>query len=524
MILKFLRKKKNMKRIMWALAILIIPAFVIWGAGSSKDKNQKGPEYAGKIFNKKISFDQYADMWRVTRDSLIRSYGNNIPAEIIDQMAWTRIILLEMAKRVKIGVSDIELFKAIASYPLFQRNGLFDKNLYKSMLGDNAKGFEEKLRDDIRISKLREKITSNVSITEEEIKNAYIKKYEKIKTSYISIPFSSFEKEAQYEEADLLKYYGENKDNFKKPEERSIRYIEIPFSGFEKETSIDDTAIQRYFEEHISDYKNQGSDEMPVLNDEIEHAVSEKLTKDRAILLAEESAYKTLDAVIEKNGLEAPAASFGLAVKETPLFSLQEQIPDIGWSYELAQKAFELKENEISSNLIKTENAFYIIQLKQKNSPRLPEFKEIKDAVTTAFIKDSSIKLSEVKAKEIYTSIDKNIYTGMTFEDIARQLGLETAKTDFISRDGYIPVIGPVQKALDECTGLKPGMISKPVKMLDVWAIFKLDEYQRIDEAKFIEEKNSFKQSLLETKKESAFDRWFNRVTQEANFISYTRD
>ena len=52
MLLKFLRKKKNMKLIIWGLAILIIPAFVLWGAGASRNKG-KGPNYAGKIFNRK---------------------------------------------------------------------------------------------------------------------------------------------------------------------------------------------------------------------------------------------------------------------------------------------------------------------------------------------------------------------------------------------------------------------------------------------------------------------------------------
>ena len=104
MILRFLRKRKNMKRIMWALAILIIPAFVIWGAGSSGKSKRKGPDHAGKIFDKKISFEEYVDMWRVTRDNLTRSFGANIPLEFIDQMTWNRIILLEAAKREGIRI------------------------------------------------------------------------------------------------------------------------------------------------------------------------------------------------------------------------------------------------------------------------------------------------------------------------------------------------------------------------------------------------------------------------------------
>ena len=145
MLLKFFRKRKNMKRIMWGLAILIIPVFVIWGAGSSGKKRGEGPDYAGKIFDKKVSFEEYTDMWRVTRDNLSRSFGNNIPPEFIDRMTWNRIILLKEAKRQKIAVKDSELIETIVSFPAFQKDGRFDKKLYKSMLGDAAKNFEARL-------------------------------------------------------------------------------------------------------------------------------------------------------------------------------------------------------------------------------------------------------------------------------------------------------------------------------------------------------------------------------------------
>ena len=172
MLLKFLRKKKTMKRIIWGLAILIIPAFVIWGAGSS-DKKKKGPDYAGKIYNRKISIDEYADMWRVTRDQAIRSFGANIPVEFIDQLAWNRLLLLEEAKRLNTPVSNDEVVERVVSFPLFQRDGRFDKKIYKSILKEGARGFEEKIRDDIRISKLRENIVSNVFVSEEEVKEEY---------------------------------------------------------------------------------------------------------------------------------------------------------------------------------------------------------------------------------------------------------------------------------------------------------------------------------------------------------------
>ena len=182
MLLKFFRKKKNMKRIIWGLAILIIPAFVIWGAGSSNKKGEKGPNYAGKVFGKKIPFDEYVNMWRVTRDNAIRSFGANIPVEFIDQLTWNRIILLKEAERENIAVKNDEVVERIMSFPIFQRNGSFDKKLYKSALKQNARGFEEKIRDDIRITKLREKATSGITITDIEVEDEYKSEVSSINT------------------------------------------------------------------------------------------------------------------------------------------------------------------------------------------------------------------------------------------------------------------------------------------------------------------------------------------------------
>jgi len=65
--LKILRKRKVAKKIFYFLAIVIVPAFVLWGSSSViRNKDEKG--YAGEIFGKKVSFNQYAHArqgWRV---------------------------------------------------------------------------------------------------------------------------------------------------------------------------------------------------------------------------------------------------------------------------------------------------------------------------------------------------------------------------------------------------------------------------------------------------------------------------
>ena len=55
--LKSLRQKKVMKRILGPFAVLIILAFVLWGAGGLRESGN----YAGTIFGKRVGLDEYRE-------------------------------------------------------------------------------------------------------------------------------------------------------------------------------------------------------------------------------------------------------------------------------------------------------------------------------------------------------------------------------------------------------------------------------------------------------------------------------
>ena len=95
--LKKLRNKKTAKKVWIILAILIIPAFVLWGSGSLIRSKQEAT-YAGRIFGRNISFLEYRDALDAVKNTAIMQFGDNFP-EIekvlnLESQAWMRIILL----------------------------------------------------------------------------------------------------------------------------------------------------------------------------------------------------------------------------------------------------------------------------------------------------------------------------------------------------------------------------------------------------------------------------------------------
>jgi hypothetical protein len=320
------------------------------------------------------------------------------------------------------------------------------------------------------MSKLKDKITNGVYVNDEDVKNEYKKRFEKIKTSYGLISFSEYEKDAQYTDSGLLDFYEKNKAAFKKGEEVNIKYIEIPLS-------------------------NPG---------------------------AEELAYKVLDQVNSKNNLEEPAKANSLEIKETGFFSANEEIPGVGWSFDFIKTSFELEKNQINNVLITTEKGLYIIQLKDKKEPYIPDYSQVKDNVKKAFIKEASIKISGEKSEKIYLDISSRVKAGEKFEDVVKEHSLQVNQTDFIGRDGYVPEIGPAQEFVDAAFSLKIGDISRPLKALQGWVIIQPLEIKPIEEAKFIEEKDKFKENLLAERKDREFNKWFEDLQKKAGFVSYT--
>ncbi len=184
--------RKNYKTIFWILAILIIPPFVWWGAGSYSGK-EKLPNYAGTIGKTKISLNEYRAVYFDLSRSLGELFGSQPPENLLQELTWTRLLLIQEAKNRGVKVTDQEVRARIEQFSHFQKGGHFDPVSYQQALGDRARVFEEGIRQELLLQKLQETATAGVSVTEEETRSEYTKENEKIQISYALIPIAKNE-------------------------------------------------------------------------------------------------------------------------------------------------------------------------------------------------------------------------------------------------------------------------------------------------------------------------------------------
>ncbi|MBI4849766.1 MAG: SurA N-terminal domain-containing protein [Nitrospirae bacterium] len=158
------------------VTVIIIITFIFWGIGP-KDRNQE--TVVAQVEDEKISTEKY---WRAYENELKRLKDANPNMEEpkkeqlreqVLNMLVDRTVLAVAAQKAGITIPEKDLQDAIVSIPYFQRDGVFDPEIYSRALRLNrltAQAFENDLREDLLVSKMSKLIGETAELTPDEIK------------------------------------------------------------------------------------------------------------------------------------------------------------------------------------------------------------------------------------------------------------------------------------------------------------------------------------------------------------------
>ncbi|MCX5698608.1 MAG: SurA N-terminal domain-containing protein [Candidatus Omnitrophica bacterium] len=330
--LRILRNKKTAKKIWIGLAVIIVPAFALWGfGGASRDRQEAS--VAGKIFGKNISNLEFRDSLSAVRTMAIMQFGDKLP-EIekylnLEGQAWERLILLHEAKMRRINVKDKEVVEAIQNAPYFQDKGGFSNKIYQEalryVLRLQARIFEEQTRQNLALAKLYNQITQNVKLNDGQIRQEYVKTNQELNIYYIASLFSDFAKTIKPTDQEISSYFQQNKAMFKEPPSEN------------KPTRIPDLAE---------------------IKDKVKDALINETAKEIAQKKINECAEK-----LKQTEFSQAASSCGLKNGVTDFFKSNGTIENLGGVQIFWDNAKKLKDKELSS-VISNDQGYYIIKLK----------------------------------------------------------------------------------------------------------------------------------------------------------------
>ncbi len=500
--LKVLRRKGVSKIILWVLAVIIILAFGVFGSVYRMESSaEKKLKYAGKVFGQKIPFAEFQNQLQQTIIMDAINYGNDfkkIKYQLDQdrvQRTWVRILLLQEAQKRNIQISDDQLVKEIMAYPKFQIsekfNDLYYKDILKNFLNITPRNFEECFRDKLKIDKLFETETASINVTEDETKDAFREYNEKVQVSYFFFANDNFKNQVEIDETQIKKYYEDHSAEFATAPMVNVEFVRFAFPAPANKT--------------------EKSKEADTISEEDKDATWQK-------------AYDARQELKTNPDFAAIAAKFNSKVEESGFFSLEQPNLKAGWSFELIQKIFTMKPDEISDP-IETANGFQVLRVKATKDAAMPSLAEIKDKVTDEWKTLQAAKLAKIKADEtlgkLRELIEKN--PNLDLVKTAKDLGLELAQSPVFGRnENYLPKLGPapdfMQKAF-ELTKDKP--LSDIAETSKGYCILHLDSRTQADMADFEKEKARYSNAILMDKKSKAFNDFLTRLRLKSNLESY---
>ncbi len=467
--LKFLRTKERAKKIIfWVLLSLIILAFVLWGAGSYKESAQSS-NYRGIIFGRPVSSQEFQRVYlSCLNDAKLRfgeAYNQILPLIDLNNQTWVKLILLEHAKKQKITVSNQEVIQDIADSPLFQKDDKFNPEMYKRIvryyLNLKPREFEEQTRNTLIIRKLYVQSTKDITVMEEEVLGAYKRDIEKASISYLQLEAKDFLSTVQVSAEELKEYFQKNSLQFKEPPAVKVEYIGLDYPAEAKD-----------------------EDKQRILKD-LDHSYP-----------------------IIKNAQDFKNITLkDYVLRQTNFFSREETTEDI-YSEEFYKYAFSLKENQ-ASPIVNTSKGAYVLKVIQKRDTYIPSLEEIKPKVETVLKLEKAKEAARKKIEEARVAAD--------LKAIAKALNLEVKTTEEFKRGEPIPEIGMAEEIVNAAFNLKTGEISPVLAYQDSFFLISQEKFTPIDEAKFKEEKEKYREDLLEKKKQNAFNNLQSQLISQAN-------
>lgn len=327
---------------------------------------------------------------------------NYIP-EFVNQFVAERATACQ-ANDMGIRVSEEEVANAIKSMlpNIFQ--GGFNKELYAGFLAQQnltIPEFEANVRKQMQLVKLRNLIMEGLIVTADEIEAEHRRRNEKIKIDYVAFNADKFKSQVTVAPADIQNFFNANRAMYKTPEKRSFELLVASEDKIGATIEVNDNILRQI-------YASAGDRFRTGERVRVRHILFKTTEKPEAeVKKVEAQANDILKQI--KGG-----ADFGkLAQQYSEDPGSKDKGGEYGWmvkgqtvpNFETA--AFSLKKNEIS-NLVKTEYGFHIIQVLDREEPKVTSFDEVKNELATEYRRQQVQPRMEAAAEQARAELAKN--------------------------------------------------------------------------------------------------------------------
>ena len=259
----------------------------------------------------------------------------------------------------------------------------------------------------------------------------------------------------------------------------------------------------------VEDIKEAGIRALADIKGEIESLLIKNESMDRA----HEKALSLIDQMPYDVDLIKYAEQNNVPASQSGYFSQDEPIPNIVDDPKLKNTLFSLALNDVSE-LIEMGDLLYVFQVVDKKASYLPEMAAVTERLKTDVVDYLAAHRVKSEAEEYL----KKLKEGKDWDSLAKEYELSVESTDFFPRQAIPPKIGYMAGLQDAIFSLGEEK-RYPDQVFENQTgafLIRWEGSQGIDNQKYLEEKEKYRNSLIMVKQQIIFKGWLDNLKKQA--------
>jgi len=448
----------------------IILVFVFWGIGPGG--RGKTANAVATVNGDPIGMREYLAIHKrltnyyrnILKDKYTPSVekGLKLKQNAVSILIDRRLSVME-AENKGISVSKKDVQDTIAGIEAFQKDGVFDNDRYLRALRSERltpSEFEDDVRKDLLVEKMRAAVIKDVAVTDDDIKKAFLREKREINLSYAFVDAAAKEASIKVTDKEAKQYLMDHSTDFVLPAKIKAVYAYADYSSFKKRAKISEGEIREYYKQN----KDRFTEPEKI---HARHILirPDKNNKDREA--AKKAAVEKAKGILKR--LRAGEDFAVLAKKYSTDPGSARKGGDLGWfprgvmmkGFEDA--AFALKTGEVS-DVVETPFGAHIIKLDGRKAAKVKPMAKVRGAIKTALSRDTSKEKAMDAVKRIKEAFkDSKDIKGLK-EAVKKTGGLTFHETELFDSKHFDESLAKVARFKDSLFLMNEGEVSVPVK------------------------------------------------------------
>jgi len=477
-------RKQAQSTLIQGLVLLIAIVFIFWGVGANMNNNRNS---VATVNGREISYQDFQRAYEQSVENFREKFGGQVPPGLLEQMGIkrqvaARLIQAELLRQggeeMGIFVSSTAVQRHIEKMPVFQRDGRFDLNRYKSLLSQNRltpTSFEDGLRAELQMNRVRDAVGSFAMVPDSLLRDWFAFMDEEMQLSYVVFDAADFEKEVESTESDIVAWFADNKEKYRTEPKIRLKYLLFSY----------DEAGQQ-----VADRDQQ-----------------------QARSLTFKRASKAYEDIMRAGNLDKYAEKSSAEVLVTPYFGKNNPPEGIVSDPEFLKTALSLNKGELSS-LVELDTGYAIIFVDDVQEPVIPELDAVREQVSADYTAEKAVVLAGKAAEDFLAGIRKKGEIAAVAGD--RKVSKSAVLTRSSSSAADAPPVEVSRDAFQLAWSSK--FPETPVRIDTTYYVYEITERSPGSEEKHdTAEQGQIRERLLATVRNNLITSWLARVSKQAD-------